>query len=95
MKTAVEWFFKQLTEVDYGCINKTFLQNNNTLAGHKLRELLDKAKEMEKEQMFNHISFGAGLKKSMEEIIYENIKKEFEELVKQGKLKDYRNYKSE
>lgn len=48
--TAVEWFFKQLTEVDYGCINKTFLQNNNTLAGHKLRELLDKAKEMEKEQ---------------------------------------------
>ena len=48
--TAVEWFFKQLTEVDYGCINKTFLQNNNSLAGHKLRELLEQAKEMEKEQ---------------------------------------------
>ena len=51
--TAVEWFFKQLTEVDYGCINKTFLQNNNSLAGHKLRELLEQAKEMEKEQMLN------------------------------------------
>jgi len=49
-QTAVEWFFEQLTEVDYGCINKTFLQNNNTLAGHKLRELLEQAKEMEKEQ---------------------------------------------
>ena len=48
--TAVERFFKQLTEVDYGCINKTFLQNNNSLAGHKLRELLEQAKEMEKEQ---------------------------------------------
>jgi hypothetical protein len=50
-QTAVEWFFEQLTEVDYGCINKTFLQNNNTLAGHKLRELLEQAKEMEKNQI--------------------------------------------
>jgi hypothetical protein len=52
-QTAVEWFFEQLTEVDYGCINKTFLKNNNSLAGHKLRELLKQAKEMEKEQIVN------------------------------------------
>ena len=51
--TAIEWFFIQLTEIDYGCINKTFLQNDNTLAGHKLRELFEQAKEMEKEQMLN------------------------------------------
>ena len=50
-QTPVEWFFKQLTEVDYGCINKTFLQNNNSLAGHKLSELLEQAKEMEKERL--------------------------------------------
>ena len=52
-QTAVEWFFEQLTEVDYGCINKTFLQNNNSLAGHKLRELFDQAKAMEKEYLYN------------------------------------------
>lgn len=46
-ESAVEWFFEQLTEVDYGCINKTFLQNNNSLAGHKLRELFNQAKAME------------------------------------------------
>ena len=50
-QTAVEWFFEQLTEVDYGCINKTFLQINNSLAGHKLRELFEQAKAMEKEQI--------------------------------------------
>ena len=50
-QTAVEWLVEQLTEVDYGCINKTFLQNNNSLAGYKLRELLEQAKEMEKEQI--------------------------------------------
>jgi hypothetical protein len=48
--TAVEWFFEQLTEVDYNCINKTFLQNDNSLAGYRLRGLLEQAKEMEKEQ---------------------------------------------
>ena len=58
-------------------------------------ELINQAKEMEEEQMCNHISFGAGLKKSMEEKVYEDIKNGLEELVKQGKLKDYRNYKSE
>jgi hypothetical protein len=50
---------------------------------------------MQEQQMFNHISFGAELKKSMEEIVYEDIKNNLQELVKQGKLKDYRNYKSE
>lgn len=48
--TAVEWLFEQLTEVDYKCINKTFLQNNNSLAGYKLRELFEQAKEMEKKE---------------------------------------------
>jgi hypothetical protein len=50
-QTAVEWFFEQLTEVDYNCINKTFLHNNNSLAGYKLRELFQQSKKMEKEQM--------------------------------------------
>jgi hypothetical protein len=49
-QTAVEWFFEQLTEVDYNCINKTFLQNNNSLAGYRLRELFEQAKEMEKQR---------------------------------------------
>jgi hypothetical protein len=54
-QTAVEWFFEQLTEVDYNLINKTFLQNNNSLAGYRLRELFEQAKEMEKEQMCLYI----------------------------------------
>ena len=49
--TVVEWLFEQLTEVDYKCINKTFLQNNNSLAGCKLRELFEQAKEMEKQHI--------------------------------------------
>jgi predicted S18 family serine protease len=49
-QTALEWFFEQLTEVDYNCINKTFLKNDNSLAGYRLRELLKQAKEMDKEQ---------------------------------------------
>jgi len=57
-QTAVEWLVEQLTEVDYGCINKTFLQNNNSLAGHKLRELLEQAKEMEKEQIIDAFDEG-------------------------------------
>jgi hypothetical protein len=58
-------------------------------------EIVEKALKMQEQQMFNHISFGAELKKSMEEIVYEDIKNNLQELVKQGKLKDYRNYKSE
>ena len=53
MKTAVEWLVYQLTEVDYNCINKTFLQSNNSLAGHKMRELFEQAKEMEKQQIID------------------------------------------
>ena len=52
-QTAVEWFFEQLTEVDYNCINKTFLQNDNSLAGYRLRGLLEQAKEMEKERIID------------------------------------------
>jgi hypothetical protein len=54
-QTATEWFFEQLTKVDYNCINKTFLQNNNSLAGYRLRELFEQAKEMEKEQIVNAV----------------------------------------
>ena len=50
-QTAVEWFFQQLTTVDYGCINKTFLQNDNSLSGHNIRKLFQQAKEIEKEQI--------------------------------------------
>jgi hypothetical protein len=53
MKTAVEWLVQQLTEVDYNCINKTFLQNDKSLAGYKMRKLFEQAKEMEKEQINN------------------------------------------
>lgn len=49
-QSAVDWLFEQLTEVDYNCINKTFLQNNNSMAGYKLRELFDQAKELFKQQ---------------------------------------------
>lgn len=56
--TAVEWLFEQLTEVDYKCINKTFLQNNNSLAGFKLRELFEQAKEMEKQQIIDAFKNG-------------------------------------
>lgn len=56
--TAIEWFFIQLTEIDYGCINKTFLQNDNTLAGHKLRELFEQAKEMERQQIMTAFTQG-------------------------------------
>ena len=52
-QTAVEWFFQQLTTVDYGCINKTFLQNDNSLSGHNMRKLFQQAKQMEKEQIIN------------------------------------------
>jgi hypothetical protein len=55
-QTAVDWFFEQLTEVDYNCINKTFLQNNNSLAGYRLRELYEQAKEMEKQQIIDAIN---------------------------------------
>jgi len=57
-QTAVEWFFEQLTEVDYNCINKTFLQNNNSLAVYRLRELFEQAKEMEKEQKAENWQLG-------------------------------------
>ena len=54
--TAVEWLFEQLTEVDYKCINKTFLQNNNSLAGWKLRELFEQAKAMERHQIIRAVN---------------------------------------
>jgi RecG-like helicase len=57
-QTAVEWLIEQLTEVDYNCINKTFLQINNSLAGYKMRELFEKAKEMEKQQIMDAFQKG-------------------------------------
>ena len=55
--TAVEWFFDELTEVERNLINKTFLQNNNSLAGYKLRGLFEQAKAMEKEQSHKYSEF--------------------------------------
>jgi hypothetical protein len=52
-QTAVEWLIQQLTEVDYNCINKTFLQSDKSLAGYKMRELFDQAKEMFEEQIID------------------------------------------
>lgn len=49
-QTAVEWLVQQLTEVDNGCINKTYLHLNNTLSGIRLKEIINQAKEMEAEQ---------------------------------------------
>jgi hypothetical protein len=57
-QTATEWFFEQLTKVDYNCINKTFLQNNNSLAGYRLRELFEQAKAMEKQQIIDACNYG-------------------------------------
>jgi hypothetical protein len=54
-QTPVEWFFEQLTEVNFGCINKTFLQNNNSLAGCKLRELFKTAKKLEQKHLRDNL----------------------------------------
>ena len=72
-----------------------YIEHMWTLQVAIYKEDIDKALEMQEQQMIDHISFGAGLKKSMEEIVYEKIKNGLEELVKQGKLKNYTNYKSE
>jgi hypothetical protein len=57
-QTAVEWLIKQLTTVDYNCINKTFLQNDNSLEGHNMRKLFHQAKEMEKEEIKEAVNYG-------------------------------------
>ncbi len=57
-QTAVEWLVEQLTVVDNGCINKTYLHLNKTLAGRHLIELIERAKEMEKEQIIDTYDAG-------------------------------------
>lgn len=52
-QSSIEWLFEQLTEVDYGCINKTFLTNNNILSGYRLRDLFNQAKEMHKQEVID------------------------------------------
>jgi hypothetical protein len=61
--TAVEWFFNELSEVERNLINKTFLQNNKTLAGNTLREIFQRAKELEKQQIMKAVydSMGTNL----------------------------------
>jgi isopropylmalate/homocitrate/citramalate synthase len=49
-QTAVEWLQQELTEVERNLINKTFLQLNNSIAGHRLKDIFEKAKEIEKQQ---------------------------------------------
>ena len=78
-QTAVEWFFEQLTTVDYNCINKTFLQNDNSLEGHNMRKLFHQAKEMEKEQITEAFEDGnehGFICKTGEEYYNETYKKE-------------------
>ena len=76
-KTAVEWFFQQLTTVDYNCINKTFLQNDNSLSGHNIRKLFQEAKEMEEHQIINAFDAGVGSRKFLGDEYYEEtFKKE-------------------
>ena len=72
--TAIEWLFEQLTEVDYKCINKTFLQNNNSLAGCKLRELFEQAKEMEKQQ--KEVDYQSGFLDCYTKIMNERLTRE-------------------
>ena len=56
--TAVEWIKSELTEVERNLINKTFLQLNKTLAGHRLKDIFEQAKEMEKQQIID--AYGVG-----------------------------------
>jgi hypothetical protein len=71
MKTTVEWLVYQLTEVDYNCINKTFLQSNNSLAGHKMRELFNQAKEMEIQQ--KEVDYQSGYLDCYAKLMSENL----------------------
>jgi hypothetical protein len=57
-QSSVEWLIHQLTEVDHNCTNKTFLQNNNTLAGNKLKELFKQAKAKHREETENAYRIG-------------------------------------
>jgi hypothetical protein len=80
-QTAVEWLIKQLTTVDYNCINKTFLQNDNSLEGHNMRKLFHQAKEMEKEQIIDafkegNLYHGWALKHEPEQYYNKTYKKE-------------------
>jgi hypothetical protein len=52
-QTAVEWLVSELTEVDRNLINKTFLQLDNSLSGHRLKDIFKQAKEMEKQQIID------------------------------------------
>ena len=49
--SSIDWLIEQLTEVDYGCINNTFLQMNNTLSTHIMKDIFKKAKAMHKEEI--------------------------------------------
>jgi hypothetical protein len=49
--TAIDWLINQLTEVDKGCINKTYLHPNKTLGGIHLKEIFENAKILEKQQI--------------------------------------------
>lgn len=77
-QTPIEWLFEQLTQVERNLINKTFLQNNNTISGYQLRDLFQQAKEMEKTSM---CSFTTGYVNNCVEIDHNEIEltKEVEE----------------
>ncbi len=51
--TAVEWLENELIIVERNLINKTFLQLNKTMSGHKLKDIFEQAKELEKQQIID------------------------------------------
>jgi hypothetical protein len=57
-QTAIDWLINQLTEVDKGCINKTYLQLNKTLGGIHLKDIFEQAKTLEKQQIIDAVSKG-------------------------------------
>ena len=58
-QSSIDWLIHQLTEVDHGCINKTFLQSNNTIAGYEMRKLFEQAKAIHKEEINEAYSNGS------------------------------------
>jgi phosphoketolase len=61
-QTAVEWLINELTTKERNVINKTFLQLNKSIASNILKDIFDKAKEMEREQI--KLAFNQGYRES-------------------------------
>lgn len=99
MKTVLEELIEEM-DWHYHAAEKEYLENKSSLSYTAFRtydfclKMASALLEKEKEQMFECIKFGTGVRSVMEEIVHDKISNSLKELVKQGKLKDYRNYKS-